>query len=59
MVVLDLQIAGGEIEQTRVDAMCQLSARNLGSPRLAVIDGNPGLAGRCGRNGPSRDSAFH
>jgi hypothetical protein len=52
VVVLDLQIAGVEIEQTRVDAVCHLSARNLGSPLLAAIDGNPGLAGRCGRNGP-------
>ena len=43
-VVLDLRLAGGESEQAWLDAMRSLAARNLGAPRLAVIDGNPGLA---------------
>jgi putative transposase len=43
-VVLDLRLAGGESEQAWLDAMRSLAARNLGVPRLAVIDGNPGLA---------------
>jgi putative transposase len=43
-VVLDLRLAGGESEQAWLDAVGSLAARNLGVPRLAVIDGNPGLA---------------
>ncbi len=43
-VVLDLRLAGVESEQAWLDAVRQLSARNLGAPLLAVIDGNPGLA---------------
>jgi putative transposase len=43
-VVLDLRLAGGESEQAWLDTMRSLAARNLGAPRLAVIDGNPGLA---------------
>jgi len=43
-VVLDLRLAGGESEQAWLDAVRSLAARNLGVPRLAVIDGNPGLA---------------
>jgi putative transposase len=43
-VVLDLRLAGGESEQAWLDAVRSLAARNLGAPRLAVIDGNPGLA---------------
>src|SRR5579863_2447638 len=43
-VVLDLRLAGGEIAQAWLDAVRSLAARNLGAPRLAVIDGNPGLA---------------
>jgi len=43
-VVLDLRLAGGESEQAWLDAVRALSARHLGTPVLAVIDGNPGLA---------------
>ena len=43
-VVLDLRLAGGESEQAWLDAVRSLAARNLGAPRLAVVDGNPGLA---------------
>jgi putative transposase len=43
-VVLDLRLAGVESEQAWLDAVRSLAARNLGVPRLAVIDGNPGLA---------------
>jgi transposase-like protein len=56
-VVLDL-LAGLESEQAWLDAVRSLAARNLGAPRLAVIDGNPGLAAALKRNGPrSRFSA--
>jgi putative transposase len=43
-VVLDLRLAGGESEQAWLEAVRSLSARHLGTPVLAVIDGNPGLA---------------
>ena len=43
-VVLDLRLAGAESEQAWLDAVRSLAARNLGTPLLAVIDGNPGLA---------------
>jgi putative transposase len=43
-VVLDLRLAGGESEQAWLDAVRGLGARHLGTPVLAVIDGNPGLA---------------
>ena len=43
-VVLDLRLAGVESEQAWLDAVRALAARNLGAPRLAVIDGNPGLS---------------
>ena len=43
-VVLDLRLAGAESEQAWLDAVRSLGARNLGTPLLAVIDGNPGLA---------------
>jgi transposase-like protein len=43
-VVLDLRLAGGESEQAWLDAVRALGVRNLGTPVLAVIDGNPGLA---------------
>jgi putative transposase len=43
-VVLDLRLAGVESEQAWLDAVRALTARNLGTPELAVIDGNPGLA---------------
>ena len=42
--VLDLRLAGGESEQAWLEAVHALAARNLGTPALAVIDGNPGLA---------------
>ena len=43
-MVLDLRLAGGESEQAWLDAVRALAARKLGTPVLAVIDGNPGLA---------------
>jgi len=43
-VVLDLRLAGGESEQAWLDAVRSLGIRHLGTPILAVIDGNPGLA---------------
>ncbi|HLW71084.1 MAG TPA: IS256 family transposase [Candidatus Binataceae bacterium] len=43
-VVLELRLAGGASEPAWLDALRSLAARNLGAPRLAVIDGNPGLA---------------
>jgi putative transposase len=42
-VVLDLRLAGAETLQSWLDAVRSLCARNLGTPLLAVIDGNPGL----------------
>ena len=42
-VLLDLRLAGVESEQAWLDAVRSLCARNLGTPVLAVIDGNPGL----------------
>jgi putative transposase len=42
-VVLDLRLAGAESLQSWLDAVRSLCARNLGTPLLAVIDGNPGL----------------
>jgi transposase-like protein len=44
--ILDLRLAGVESEQAWLDAVRSLCARNLGAPRLAIIDGNPGLAAR-------------
>jgi putative transposase len=43
-MVLDLRLAGGESEQAWLDAVRSLGVRHLGTPVLAVIDGNPGLA---------------
>jgi transposase-like protein len=43
-VILDLRLAGAESAQAWLDAVRQLSARNLCAPLLAVIDGNPGLS---------------
>ena len=43
-VVLDLRLSGVESEQAWLDAVRALTARNLGTPELAVIDGHPGLA---------------
>jgi putative transposase len=42
-VVLDLRLSGVESEQSWRDAVGALAGRNLGTPELAVIDGNPGL----------------
>ena len=42
--VLDMRLAGVESEQAWLAAVRSLAARNLGTPRLAAIDGNPGLA---------------
>jgi putative transposase len=42
-VVLDLRLSGVESEQAWLDAVQALAGRNLGTPELAVIDGNPGL----------------
>ena len=42
-VVLDLRLSGVESEQAWLDAIRALAGRNLGTPELAVIDGNPGL----------------
>ena len=42
-VVLDLRLSGVESEQASLDAVRALAGRNLGTPELAVIDGNPGL----------------
>jgi transposase-like protein len=42
--MLDLRLAGGESERAWLDTVRQLSIRNLSAPRLAVVDGNPGLA---------------
>jgi transposase-like protein len=59
-MVLDLRLAGVESEQAWLDAVRALAARNLGAPRLAVIDGNPGLAAALKVQGPhARDSALH
>jgi transposase-like protein len=44
MVLLDRRLAGLDSEQAWLDAVRSLAARNLGALRLAVIDGNPGLA---------------
>jgi transposase-like protein len=43
-VVLDLRLCGAESQQAWLDAVGSLATRNLGTPGLAVIDGNPGLA---------------
>ena len=50
-VVLDLRLAGVESEQAWLDAVRTLCARNLGTPMLAIIDGNPGLQAALRRNG--------
>jgi transposase-like protein len=42
-VVLDMRIAGQESEAAWRELVQSLVARNLGTPALAVIDGNPGL----------------
>jgi len=42
-VVLDMRIAGQESEAARRELLQSLVVRHLGTPALAVIDGNPGL----------------
>src|SRR5437764_15114813 len=42
-VVLDIRIAGQESEAAWGELIQSLVARHLGTPALAVIDGNPGL----------------
>jgi putative transposase len=43
-IVLDMRIAGQESEAAWRELMQSLVARHLGTPTLAVIDGNPGLS---------------
>lgn len=43
-VILDLRIAGEESEASWAEVIRSLIERGVGHPRLAVIDGNPGLA---------------
>jgi putative transposase len=42
-IVLDMRIAGQESETAWRELLQSLVARHLGTPALAVIDGNPGL----------------
>jgi putative transposase len=42
-IVLDMRIAGQESEAAWRELLQSLVARHLGTPSLAVIDGNPGL----------------
>jgi putative transposase len=42
-IVLDIRIAGQESEAAWLELVHSLVKRNLGTPALAVIDGNPGL----------------
>jgi putative transposase len=42
-IVLDMRIAGQESEAAWGEMLQSLVARHLGTPMLAVIDGNPGL----------------
>jgi putative transposase len=42
-VILDLRIAGEESEASWSEVVRSLIARGVGLPRMAVIDGNPGL----------------
>jgi putative transposase len=58
-VVLDLRLAGGESEQAWLEAVRFLAARHLGTPVLALIDGNPDWPRRLRCNGPARDPALH
>jgi len=51
-VILDLRLAGVESERSWLDAVQALVERRLGSPLLAVIDGNPGLAAALERQWP-------
>src|SRR5262249_55560917 len=42
-IILDLRLAGQETTQAWQDVVEKLVARSVGVPRLAIIDGNPGL----------------
>jgi transposase-like protein len=42
-VVLDLRLAGAESQASWREVVSSLVGRHLGVPRLAVVDGNPGL----------------
>jgi putative transposase len=42
--IVDLRLAGVESERAWLEVVQSLAERKLGAPRLAVIDGNPGLA---------------
>lgn len=42
--IVDLRLAGVESERAWLEVVQSLAERKLGSPMLAVIDGNPGLA---------------
>jgi putative transposase len=42
-IILDLRLAGQETTQAWQDVVEKLVARRVGVPRLAIIDGNPGL----------------
>ena len=52
-VVLDMRIAGQESEAAWRELLQSLVMRHLGTPALAVIDGNPACKRRCARNGLS------
>ena len=59
-MVLDMRIAGQESEAAWREVLLSLVARHLGSPALAVIDGNPGLqAALRGAMGAGRNPALH
>jgi hypothetical protein len=59
-IVLDIRIAGQESEAAWGELVQSLVARHLGTPALAVIDGNPGLqAAPSGTVARDRDSALH
>jgi len=44
-IVLDMRLAGQETTHAWQEAVEQLAKRGVGLPRLAIIDGNPGLHG--------------
>jgi hypothetical protein len=65
-VVLDMRLAGEESAASWGEVVASLVRRNLGMPKLALIDGNPGLHAallrqwpglaiqRCSRAGPNK-----
>jgi len=59
-VVLDMRIAGQESEAARRELLQSLVVRHLGTPALAVIDGNPGLpSGAARAMAADRHSTLH